>query len=53
VWQAGPGTASWIVRNRNRRAGRRRPAPSGWQVSGFHGRAGDEVDRIGVIYNPV
>ncbi|WP_433360332.1 jacalin-like lectin [Actinoplanes sp. CA-142083] len=27
-----------------------RTAPSGWQVAGFHGRAGDEVDKLGVIY---
>jgi endonuclease/exonuclease/phosphatase family metal-dependent hydrolase len=25
-------------------------APSGWQIAGFHGRSGDEVDKIGVIY---
>ncbi|MEV4314797.1 endonuclease/exonuclease/phosphatase family protein [Actinocrispum sp. NPDC049592] len=25
-------------------------APAGWQIAGFHGRAGDEVDKIGVIY---
>lgn len=24
-------------------------APSGWQIAGFHGRSGDEVDRIGFI----
>jgi hypothetical protein len=28
-------------------------APAGWQIVGFHGRAGDEVDRLGVIYAPV
>jgi endonuclease/exonuclease/phosphatase family metal-dependent hydrolase len=28
-------------------------APSGYQISGFHGRAGDEVDRLGVVYTPV
>ena len=27
-----------------------RTAPSGWQITGFHGRAGDEVDKIGFIY---
>ncbi|GAA0580035.1 jacalin-like lectin [Paractinoplanes ferrugineus] len=27
-----------------------RTAPGGWQVAGFHGRAGDEVDKIGFIY---
>ncbi|MEU6539259.1 jacalin-like lectin [Streptomyces sp. NPDC047000] len=27
-----------------------RTAPSGWQLAGFHGRAGDEVDKIGLIY---
>lgn len=25
-------------------------APSGWHISAFHGRAGDEVDKLGVIY---
>lgn len=25
-------------------------APSGWQIAGFHGRAGDELDKVGVIY---
>jgi hypothetical protein len=24
-------------------------APSGWQVAGFHGRAGTEVDKLGVV----
>ena len=28
-------------------------APDGWRVAGFHGRAGDEVDKLGVIYTPV
>jgi hypothetical protein len=28
-------------------------APTGWQIVGFHGRAGDEVDKVGVIYAPV
>ncbi|WP_304454090.1 jacalin-like lectin [Nocardiopsis sp. YSL2] len=28
-------------------------APSGWRVAGFHGRAGDEVDKLGVIYTPI
>ncbi|MER5532960.1 jacalin-like lectin [Streptomyces mirabilis] len=27
-----------------------RTAPSGWQFAGFHGRTGDEVDKIGFIY---
>ncbi len=27
-----------------------RTAPSGWQLAGFHGRTGDEVDKIGFIY---
>ncbi len=27
-------------------------APSGWQIVGFHGRAGDEVDALGVVYAP-
>ncbi|MGX5181553.1 jacalin-like lectin [Streptomyces avermitilis] len=27
-----------------------RTAPSGWQIAGFHGRAGDEVDKVGFIY---
>ena len=27
-----------------------RTAPAGWQIAGFHGRAGDEVDKIGFIY---
>ena len=27
-----------------------RTAPAGWQLAGFHGRAGDEVDKIGFIY---
>ncbi|MFD5635776.1 jacalin-like lectin [Streptomyces sp. NPDC127077] len=27
-----------------------RTAPSGRQIAGFHGRAGDEVDKIGFIY---
>jgi hypothetical protein len=25
-------------------------APAGWQIAGFHGRAGDELDKMGVIY---
>jgi hypothetical protein len=25
-------------------------APSGWQIAGFHGRAGNELDKVGVIY---
>jgi hypothetical protein len=27
-----------------------RTAPSGWQIAGFHGRSGEEVDKIGFIY---
>ncbi|WP_128374692.1 jacalin-like lectin [Streptomyces cavernae] len=27
-----------------------RTAPSGWQIAGFHGRSGNEVDKIGFIY---
>jgi endonuclease/exonuclease/phosphatase family metal-dependent hydrolase len=27
-------------------------APEGWQIVGFHGRAGDEVDKLGVVYAP-
>ncbi|MEU9291244.1 jacalin-like lectin [Streptomyces sp. NPDC048275] len=27
-----------------------RTAPSGWQIAGFHGRTGDEVDKIGFLY---
>jgi endonuclease/exonuclease/phosphatase family metal-dependent hydrolase len=25
-------------------------APAGWQIAGFHGRAGDEVDKVGFVY---
>ena len=28
-------------------------APSGWQIVGFTGRAGDEVDKLGVVYAPI
>ncbi|GAA1635069.1 jacalin-like lectin [Actinoplanes couchii] len=28
-----------------------RTAPSGFQIAGFHGRAGDEVDKLGLIYS--
>ncbi|MEQ8473696.1 MAG: jacalin-like lectin [Marinoscillum sp.] len=28
-------------------------APVGWQIVGFHGRSGSEVDKLGVIYAPV
>ncbi|MBV8634800.1 MAG: ricin-type beta-trefoil lectin domain protein [Burkholderiaceae bacterium] len=28
-------------------------APAGWQIVGFHGRSGDEVDKLGVIYAPL
>ncbi|MFC4507491.1 MULTISPECIES: jacalin-like lectin [Streptomyces] len=27
-----------------------RTAPTGWQIAGFHGRAGDELDKVGFIY---
>tara|TARA_B100001109_G_scaffold188167_1_gene154746 strand:+ start:24935 stop:26266 length:1332 start_codon:yes stop_codon:yes gene_type:complete len=27
-------------------------ADSGWQIVGFHGRAGSELDKVGVIYAP-
>ncbi|MGY4928922.1 jacalin-like lectin [Streptomyces sp. 900105755] len=27
-----------------------RAAPSGWQIAGFHGRSGDELDKVGFIY---
>ncbi|MGW3286308.1 jacalin-like lectin [Streptomyces sp. NPDC001002] len=27
-----------------------RTAPSGWQIAGFHGRSGDEVDKVGFIF---
>ncbi|CUU59724.1 Jacalin-like lectin domain-containing protein [Parafrankia irregularis] len=27
-----------------------RTAPSGWQIAGFHGRAGEESDKLGVLY---
>jgi endonuclease/exonuclease/phosphatase family metal-dependent hydrolase len=28
-------------------------APSGWKIVGFHGRAGSELDKMGVIYAPI
>ena len=28
-------------------------ADSGWSIVGFHGRSGDEIDKLGVIYAPV
>ncbi|WP_409468815.1 jacalin-like lectin [Streptomyces sp. HC307] len=28
-------------------------APSGWQIVGFTGRAGDEIDKLGVLYTPI
>lgn len=28
-------------------------APDGWQLVAFHGRSGDEVDKLGVVYAPV
>lgn len=27
-------------------------ATNGWQIVGFHGRSGDELDKVGVIYAP-
>jgi endonuclease/exonuclease/phosphatase family metal-dependent hydrolase len=27
-----------------------RTAPDGWQIAGFHGRSGDEVDKVGFVY---
>lgn len=27
-----------------------RTAPAGWQIAGFHGRAGAEVDKVGYVY---
>ena len=29
-----------------------RTAPAGWQIAGFTGRSGSEVDKIGFIYTP-
>ncbi|MEV5319450.1 jacalin-like lectin [Streptomyces sp. NPDC052687] len=28
-------------------------APPGWQIAGFTGRAGDEIDKLGVLYAPI
>jgi endonuclease/exonuclease/phosphatase family metal-dependent hydrolase len=28
-------------------------APAGWQIAGFTGRAGDEIDKLGVVYAPI
>ncbi|MFF3331035.1 jacalin-like lectin [Streptomyces sp. NPDC002888] len=28
-------------------------APTGWQIVGFTGRAGDELDKLGVLYAPI
>ncbi|ELP61311.1 jacalin-like lectin [Streptomyces turgidiscabies] len=28
-------------------------APSGWQIVGFTGRSGDEIDKLGVVYAPI
>ncbi len=28
-------------------------APTGWQIVGFHGRSGGEVDKLGVIFAPL
>jgi hypothetical protein len=27
-----------------------RTAPDGWQLAGFHGRSGDELDKVGFLY---
>ncbi|GGT06821.1 hypothetical protein GCM10010156_75250 [Planobispora rosea] len=27
--------------------------PAGWRIAGFHGRAGQEMDRLGMIYTPI
>ncbi|MFF5567049.1 jacalin-like lectin [Streptomyces sp. NPDC012623] len=27
-------------------------APAGWRISGFTGRSGDEIDKLGVVYTP-
>lgn len=28
-------------------------APAGYQIAGFHGRSGDELDKLGAVYTPV
>lgn len=28
-------------------------APAGWQIVGFTGRAGTEIDKLGVLYAPI
>jgi endonuclease/exonuclease/phosphatase family metal-dependent hydrolase len=28
-------------------------APGGWHIVGFHGRSGNEVDKLGVVYAPI
>lgn len=28
-------------------------APAGYQISGFHGRSANEVDKLGVVYTPI
>ncbi|MFF9773348.1 jacalin-like lectin [Streptomyces sp. NPDC013978] len=28
-------------------------APAGWQIVGFTGRSGDEIDKLGVLYAPI
>ena len=28
-------------------------APNGWYIAGFYGRAGDEMDQLGVVYKPL
>ncbi|WP_246002245.1 jacalin-like lectin [Allorhizocola rhizosphaerae] len=28
-------------------------APPGWRLAGFHGRAGSEMDKLGLIYTPI
>ncbi|MEU1850654.1 jacalin-like lectin [Streptomyces sp. NPDC019990] len=33
--------------------GRTFTAPAGWQIAGFTGRAGSEIDKLGVIYAPI
>ncbi|MFI1510812.1 jacalin-like lectin, partial [Streptomyces sp. NPDC020597] len=27
-----------------------RTAPTGWQIAGFHGRSGNEIDKLGFVY---
>jgi endonuclease/exonuclease/phosphatase family metal-dependent hydrolase len=28
-------------------------APDGWQIVAFHGRSGDEIDKLGAVYAPI